>query len=144
MIYGRVPGWALMLSGSGDGFGDGFGYGDGDSSGDGYGDSSGSGSGFGDGYGSGDGFGDGYGFGFGYGDGLERSVPVPVTVRVGHLKGACGDQVALFRRTFPNGAEWPTDIQKAIDAGLNVEWVKSIGLLPPITERLTNEEGGNA
>jgi hypothetical protein len=62
-----LPLW--VLSGYGDGSGDGYGSGSG--SGSGYGDGSGYGYGYGDGYGSGYGDGDGYGSGYGDGDGLD-------------------------------------------------------------------------
>ena len=62
----------FLISGNGDGYGngsgDGYGYGYG--SGDGYGYGYGDGSGSGDGYGSGSGSGDGDGYGSGYGDGV--------------------------------------------------------------------------
>ena len=43
---------------------------------------------------------------------------------------ACEDQVALFEKVFPEGCE-PTNenIQKAIDAGLNIDWARGAGLV---------------
>jgi len=35
---------------------------------------------------------------------------------------ACDDQVALFEKTFPDGATWPDDVEKAGRAGLDVGW----------------------
>jgi hypothetical protein len=130
--------------GSGYGYGYGYGYGSGYGSGDGSGD--GSGSGYGSGYGSGDGSGSGYGSGYGYGSGsgygssqvdVERCRPEPVNVSARHLRlrEACGESVELFTRTFPKGAEFPRDIAKAIDAGLDLGWAReNLGLLMPITE----------
>lgn len=45
---------------------------------------------------------------------------------------ACGDQFTTFSRTFPDGAVWPRDIEKARSAGLDVGWAqKNLGLLLP-------------
>jgi len=35
---------------------------------------------------------------------------------------ACNDQIALFKKTFPGGATWPDDVEKAGRAGLDVSW----------------------
>ena len=35
---------------------------------------------------------------------------------------ACNDQVKLFEKTFPDGATWPDDVEKASRAGLDVSW----------------------
>ena len=35
---------------------------------------------------------------------------------------ACEDQVELFEATFPDGATWPDDMEKASRAELNVPW----------------------
>ena len=163
LIYGKIPGWALIGSGYGY-YGSGYGYyGSGDGDGYGYGSGSGYGYGYGSGYGSGDGYGSGYGYGYGsgygsgYGDGdgdgygsgsgsgygsgdgsidLERSNPKPVVIRLAMLKGACIDQLRIFKQAFPNGATWPHDIQKATSAGLDVEWpLKNLGMFPLITDK---------
>ena len=65
-----IPLW--VLSGYGDGYGDGSGYGYGYGDGSGYGDGYGYGSGYGDGYGSGAGSGDGSGSGSGSGYGFQK------------------------------------------------------------------------
>lgn len=36
---------------------------------------------------------------------------------------ACKEQVKLFNRVFPNGAEWPSDQDKAGRAGLDTRWL---------------------
>jgi hypothetical protein len=104
------------------GSGDGDGYG----SGDGYGDGS--------GYGYGSGSGDGSGYGYGDGSGIVKCSPSPACVTGAHLEkvGACDDQVRLFRRTFPDGANWPDDITRAHAAGLDIKWARqNLGLLLP-------------
>jgi hypothetical protein len=151
LLTGRVPGWALSGYGSGSGSGYGDGYGDGSGSGYGYGDGYGDGSGSGDGSGYGDGYGDGYGSGYGDGDGdgygsgdgsgedVERCEPSPVSVTARHLKlrAACGESVTLFKRTFPEGAEFPRDIPKAVEVGLDLGWArKELGLMMPRTETI--------
>jgi hypothetical protein len=35
---------------------------------------------------------------------------------------ACEDQVELFEATFPDGATWPDDMEKASRAKLDVQW----------------------
>ena len=35
---------------------------------------------------------------------------------------ACENQVELFDKTFPDGATWPDDMEKASRAGLDVRW----------------------
>ena len=35
---------------------------------------------------------------------------------------ACKNQVELFEATFPDGATWPDDMEKASRAGLDVRW----------------------
>ena len=35
---------------------------------------------------------------------------------------ACENQVKLFEATFPDGATWPDDMEKASRAGLGVQW----------------------
>lgn len=53
------------------------------------------------------------------------------------LRGACNDQVRLFRDVFPEGGVWPRDAEKAAAAGLEVSWlIKNRGLLPLITDEL--------
>lgn len=105
---------------------------DGNGNGDGYGD----GYGYGYGYGDGSGYGSGYGSGSGSGD-LERCTPEVVKVRAAQLRGACRDQVRHFKEVFPEGAEWPTDCAKAVEAGLDVSWaITNLGLLPEIVERI--------
>jgi hypothetical protein len=135
--------------GSGDGYGDGDGYGSGsgDGSGYGYGYGYGSGSGYGDGsgdgygYGSGSGYGDGSGDGSGSGSGedIHRCSPYDVRVTDERLLGAGAEasceQLQQFRRTFPDGAVWPRDMERAAEAGLQVGWaVEALGLLWPTVD----------
>ena len=91
-----------------------------------------SGSGSGSGSGVGDGVGDGSG------SGVERCQPVEavrVTAALLRKHGACGDQVSLFRRTFPDGATYPNDLRAAEAAGLSVSWATgALGLLPVLTD----------
>ena len=47
---------------------------------------------------------------------------------------ACADQVALFERTFPGGADPVTDWQTAIDAGLDVTWCERLLSAPALAE----------
>ena len=116
LIRGELPEWAASRgSGDGDGYGYGSGYG----------------------YGYGDGSGDGYGYG---GDDgaladVARCAPSASRVTVEHLRQrkACGNQVQLFQRIFPEGATWPDDIDRAREAGLDIEWARvNLGLLLPI------------
>ena len=140
LIRGELPEWAASR---GDGRGDGYGYGSGDGDGDGYGSGygDGDGSGYGYGYGDGSGYGDGDGDGDGSGDGdgaladVARCAPSASRVTVEHLRQrkACGNQVQLFQRIFPEGATWPDDIDRAREAGLDIEWARvNLGLLLPI------------
>ena len=141
LIRGELPEWAASR-GDGRGYGDGYGSGYGDGSGcgygrgygDGYGSGYGDGRGYGDGYGDGDGSGSGYGYGYGDGD-VARCAPSASRVTVEHLRQrkACGNQVQLFQRIFPEGATWPDDIDRAREAGLDIEWARvNLGLLLPI------------
>ena len=46
-----------------------------------------------------------------------------------HLRGACADQRALFRHTFPDGAPLTVrSVDRAVRAGLDVRWL--VRLLP--------------
>jgi hypothetical protein len=154
VIAGRVPSWALNWAGYGSGYGCGDGSGHGAEAGPGDWDWAGSGYGYGYGCGTGAGCGDGYGYwaGYGCGDGYgcedgdwagygdgagdtERSTPAPVTVRVEQLGGACASHLRRFRRVFPDGAEYPRDLLRALDAGLDVSWAQQkLGLLPVLTD----------
>ena len=121
------------MSIGGNGYGSGYGYGYGSGDGDGYG--YGSGYGYGYGYGYGDGSGDGDGYGYGALADVARCAPSASRVTVEHLRqrNACGNQVQLFQRIFPSGATWPDDIDRAREAGLDIEWARvNLGLLLPI------------
>ena len=79
------------------------------------------------------------GDGSGDGDGaladVARCAPSASRVTVEHLRQrkACGNQVQLFQRIFPEGATWPDDIDRAREAGLDIEWARvNLGLLLPI------------
>jgi hypothetical protein len=64
-----------------------------------------------------------------------------VLVTHGHLRGACANQVAIFRKIFPDGATWPDDIDQAHNAGLDVMWpVQNLGFLPPLSDAASLEE----
>ena len=128
LLRGALPEWAAYGYGDGVGYGDGYGYGYG------YGD------GYGDGYGYGIGDGDGYGIGDGdgYGYGIVACAPMPVRITDKSLAAAaaCPEGVALFRRLFPTGVEWPASraaIEAAGRAGLDVDWARrNLGLLEPV------------
>jgi hypothetical protein len=127
LIRGEAPEWAR--AGYGYGYGDGYGYGPG------YGDGYGYGSGYGDGYGYGSGYGDGYGSGSGYGSHVVTCSPCDITVTVSDLirHAACGSGVSVFAATFPDGAVWPRDADKARVAGLDVSWAEAkLGLPRPV------------
>jgi hypothetical protein len=62
-----------------------------------------------------------------------------------HLKrgDACDEAVRAFSKAFPNGGTWPDDIDKAVAAGLDVDWCRKLGLLRPIADPAhpTTEKG---
>ena len=141
-----VPAWTR-------GYGyDGSGDGDGDGGGDGYGYGYGYGGGDGNGYGNGNGYGygngNGYGYGYGYSDGdgdcygagyiadLESAAPLPARITSAVLRRAkaCQNHVDLFAATFPAGAMYPRDIDRARSVGLDVEWAQDALALIPVIE----------
>ena len=133
-----------------DGYSDGYSYGDGDSNGDGHGDY-----GYGIGNGYGNGYGDGHSDGYSYGDGdgdsfgdccsngcghddLESAAPLPARITSAVLRRAkaCQNHVDLFAATFPDGAIYPRDIDRARSVGLDVEWAQErLALVPVITKK---------
>ena len=137
VFRGRVPGWSLDGSGSGDCYGSGDGSGDGDC----YGSGDGDGYGDGDCYGNGSGFSSGYGSGSGSGSDVERCRPAATLITIEHLRAvdACIGAIRLFKRAFPRGGEFPRDIAKAESVGLDLEWAcEKLGLIPPRTEDIPN------
>lgn len=52
-----------------------------------------------------------------------RIKPGQVSIETLEKLGACKEQVELFRRTFPDGADFTEpNILQAVAAGLNVDW----------------------
>jgi len=45
-----------------------------------------------------------------------------ITVDMLRAKNACEDQVELFEQVFPNGMDWPADLETAGRAGLDTAW----------------------
>ena len=89
------------------------------------------------GFGFGSGVGSGYGYGLAEGDiagsvQSVHSVPRRITSAMLRKAGACSDGICAFERTFPDGAEYPRDIEAARRVGLDVSYLASgLGLPVP-------------
>jgi len=56
---------------------------------------------------------------------MKRGEVDALKITTKHLKGACADQVTLFKKTFPNGAPLTKKaMSRAMDVGLDVWWLE--------------------
>jgi len=59
------------------------------------------------------------------------------TIALAHLKGACAEQVELFKKVFPKGAVVSVAVaETALDAGLNVFYLCKFVTVPALVDAL--------